>query len=44
MKTSEWIRDRRGTWRHARIVLYPDTTAEGYAPIILEDTGEEEVR
>jgi len=33
-----------GTWRHARIVLQPDTSAEAYAPIVIEATGDEEVR
>jgi type I restriction enzyme R subunit len=33
-----------GTWEHTRIVLSPDTMAEGYEPIIIEASGDEEVR
>jgi hypothetical protein len=33
-----------GTWRHARVFLHPATNAEGYAPIVIEANGAEEVR
>ena len=33
-----------GTWEHTRIVLSPDTTADGYEPIVIEASGDEEVR
>ena len=33
-----------GTWEHTRIVLSPDTMAEGYEPITIEASGDEEVR
>ncbi|HEY2739679.1 MAG TPA: type I restriction enzyme endonuclease domain-containing protein, partial [Thermoanaerobaculia bacterium] len=41
---SEKAEEPDGTWRHARIILHPDTNAEGYAPIVIEATGDEEVR
>lgn len=31
-------------WKHTKIVLSPDTTAEGYEPIVLEASGDEEVQ
>lgn len=27
-----------GTWRHASIILHPDTTAQGYEPIVLDES------
>lgn len=41
---SEKTEEPDGTWRHARIVLHPETNAEGYAPIVIEANGDEEVR
>jgi len=41
---SEKTEEPDGAWRHARVVLHPETNAEGYAPIIIEATGDEEVR
>lgn len=33
-----------GTWSHSSITLRPDTTAEGYTPIVLEERPGEELR
>jgi hypothetical protein len=41
---SEKAQNPDGTWQHTRIVLSPDTTAEGYEPIVIEASGDEEVR
>jgi type I restriction enzyme R subunit len=41
---SEKAQNPDGTWEHTRIVLSPDTTAEGYEPIVIEASGDEEVR
>jgi hypothetical protein len=41
---SEKARHADGTWKHTRIVLSPETTAEGYEPIVIEASGDEEVR
>jgi type I restriction enzyme R subunit len=41
---SEKSQDPDGTWAHTRIVLAPDTTAEGYEPITFEDAGDTELR
>jgi len=41
---SEKAHNPDGTWEHTRIVLSPDTTAEGYEPIVIEASGDEEVR
>lgn len=40
---SEKSQDPDGTWEHTRVVLSPDTTAEGYEPIVIEAAGDEEV-
>lgn len=37
---SEKAQHPDGTWEHTRIVLSPDTTAEGYEPIVIEDASE----
>lgn len=41
---SEKAQGSDGAWEHRRITLSPDTTAEGYEPIVIEADGEEEVR
>jgi type I restriction enzyme R subunit len=41
---SEKAQNPDGTWEHTRIVLSPDTTAEGYQPIVIKASGDEEVR
>jgi type I restriction enzyme, R subunit len=41
---SEKSQSADGTWEHTRIVLSPDTTVEGYEPIVIEASGDEEVR
>ena len=41
---SEKSQNPDGTWEHTRIVLSPDTAAEGYEPIVIEASGDEEVR
>jgi type I restriction enzyme, R subunit len=41
---SEKSQDPDGAWQHTRIVLSPDTSAEGYEPIVIEAGGDEEVR
>lgn len=41
---SEKSQSPDGTWEHTRIVLSPDTTTAGYEPIIIEASGDEEVR
>jgi hypothetical protein len=41
---SEKAQNPDGTWEHARIVLSPDTSAEGYAAIVIEASRDEEVR
>lgn len=41
---SEKAQSPDGTWQHTRIILSPDTTAEGYEPIVIETSGDEEVR
>ena len=41
---SEKAQGPDGTWEHTRIVLSPDTMAEGYEPITIEASGDEEVR
>jgi len=33
-----------GTWHHASIILRPDTTAQGYAPIVLDESQSEELQ
>jgi hypothetical protein len=33
-----------GTWRHASIILHPDTTAQGYEPIVLTESQSEELQ
>jgi hypothetical protein len=33
-----------GTWRHASIILHPDTTAHGYEPIVLNESQSEELQ
>lgn len=32
-----------GTWRHASIILHPDTTSQGYEPIVLNESQSEEL-
>lgn len=32
-----------GTWRHASIILHPDTTAPGYEPIVLDESQRDEL-
>ena len=41
---SEKAQNPDGTWEHSRIILSPDTSAEGYEPIVIEASGDEEVR
>jgi type I restriction enzyme R subunit len=41
---SEKAQTPDGTWEHTRIVLSPDTTADGYEPIVIEADGDEQVR
>jgi hypothetical protein len=41
---SEKIQNPDGTWEHTRITLSPDTTTAGYDPIVIEASGDEEVR
>jgi hypothetical protein len=41
---SEKAQSPDGTWEHTRIVLSPDTTAEGYEPIVIAASGDDEVR
>jgi hypothetical protein len=41
---SEKAQEPDGTWAHTRIVLVPDTTAEGYEPITFEDAEDSELR
>jgi hypothetical protein len=41
---SEKAQNPDGTWEHTRIVLSPDTTAEGYEPIVIAADGDEEVQ
>ncbi len=33
-----------GTWRHASIILHPDTTSQGYEPIVLDESQSGELK
>ncbi|HEV7509373.1 MAG TPA: type I restriction endonuclease subunit R [Thermoanaerobaculia bacterium] len=41
---SEKSQNPDGTWEHIRIVLSPDTSNEGYDSIVIEASGDEDVR
>jgi type I restriction enzyme R subunit len=41
---SEKARHPDGSWEHTRIVLSPDTTAEGYEPILIDGDSASELR
>lgn len=41
---SEKAQSPDGTWQHTRITLSPETTTAGYEPIVIEASGDEEVR